>query len=375
MHDPRPGEAVSRAEGDAASAPTAYGVIAAGRRRGRRGRAIIAALALLAGLILLIGALVFGPSLAERAAALLPPAWRTAAPAPAPAADPEVVRLRERLDGLERALAAMPPAETPAGNPATGSATAELVQDMAAAMPGDPDVASRTAALEMEAAALRAADAGVASRLDRLEAEIGRLQSESIASERQMRDLTLIMVARRMVDLGRPLGRLHDTLRERFGSFDTPAVDALQGWSTAPQTRATLLRQLEAISDEARPPTGAGTGPAAAPADLPWWERIAASMRRLVIVRTPDSVGRPGADAAAAAARAALLDGDLALAIAQAERGGPRLAAWTRDARLLLEAERALERLETRILAEVTALEGLMAPPAMPAGAGAGTGA
>jgi hypothetical protein len=305
--------------------------------------------------LLLVAALVVG------LAAWLDPATRgrlAGAVQPAPATSPATVvgpdsteDLKARIAALESALAnardaAAPPVNTPA-QPMGSSETLE----------------ARVAALEAQAAALRAAEAASASRLDQLASGLAAASGAAAEADRQMMDLLLLAVSRRHLEQGRPFGRLSDVLDARFRGTDAAAVDALNAWAAAPQTRALLATRLDALSlkpEADRPAPDAG-----------FWQRLGERLSRLITVRERGS-GAVLDRNLLSTAREALDAGDIGLAIARVEQlpPGPGRDAWLADAALLLAAERGLDRLETQLLAAVVARESMaLAPPqAVPAG-------
>jgi hypothetical protein len=242
----------------------------------------------------------------------------------AAARDPRVNELDARIARLEaqpRALA----------SPAAGSA--EIAP-----------LAARLAALEAQAAALQTTDNGVAGRLDMLAADLARTTGAAEAGDQRVRQLFVLMVARRMVATGRPLGSVEAALAARFGAQDAAAVEALGAWSRVPQTRSTLAARLEML--EAVP-----AQPASAAAGGGWWERLKARLSGLVTVNNGTQPGR-GYAVALEDARAAMARDDLALAVARMERAPPGTGRdqWLQDARTLVATEAALERLEANLL-------------------------
>lgn len=251
------------------------------------------------------------------------------------AADPRVDALAARVSALE----------AQAGRPA-----------LAAPAPGGADLAGRVAALEAAAATLQGNDRSLVTQLGQVSQEIDRASDTAMASDRQVRDLFLLAVARRLVELGRPLGRVESLLNERFGAADTPAIEALAAWSRVPQTRASLLGRLDTL-DVAMLESDAP--------DATWWERLKARLSGLVTVHR-EGVEPVGPDLGAVpAARKALEGGDLEVAVARLDRApeGPARDQWLADARALLAAEAALDRLEGQLLAEAVATMPSLQPP------------
>lgn len=255
-----------------------------------------------------------------------------------PATDPRVDALEARVRALERAP--------------QGSATAPLAGTAGAGVL----LEGRVAALEAQAAALQGNDSSLVSRLGQVSEELARTSGAVAAGDRQVRDLFLLGVARRLVELGRPLGRVEALLAERFGTVDAPAVEALAGWSRVPQTRETLLARLETLNE---------TLPEAAADGASWWARLKARLSGLVTVQQTGSGPAQPDLGAVPAARRALETGDLAIAAARIEQApaGPGRDQWLADARALLAAEAALDRLETQLLADAAATMPTVQPP------------
>lgn len=242
--------------------------------------------------------------------------------------------------------------------------SAGLVAAPGSAAPGDmAPITGRIAALEAQAAAFQFSDATVAARLEQLAADLQRTSGVAEAGDRQVRDLFLVSVARRMVEAGRPLGPVQSALSARFSAQDAAAVDSLERWSAVPQTRATLAARLETM-DEAVvvPDTEAAAG---------FWDRLLARLSGLVTVRDGTVAGPVETDVLSAA-REALDNGDVALAASRLQRAPPSAVRdqWLADARALVAAEAALNRLETMLLdvasADASALASAIIPPAAP---------
>lgn len=242
-------------------------------------------------------------------------------PAAPPAADPEVAALRARVAELEAVLrqpAPVAPAPAPAAAQpvAVGVSPAEIGR-----------IADAQAALE------RRLDALVAD-LDAAGAT-GGAAAQAIA---QARDFALLAAVRRSLDAGRPLGRIEPLLVRAFETRDAPAVAALVAWSRAPVSVALLAERLRDV----------GRAPAGAPADPGFWSGLWQRLSGLVEVRQESGLDP---DLRARAARA-LARGDVATALAAIEsvRPVPGRDPWVADARRLLAARDALERLDLMLL-------------------------
>jgi type II secretory pathway component PulJ len=224
-----------------------------------------------------------------------------------------------------------------------------------AGQPGEVAMAGRLAALEAAAAALQSADGSMLDQLRQVAAEIERTKGSVSEGDRQLRGLFLVSVARRLVETGRPLGPVESALQASLGTTDPDSVAALSRWSNVPQTRATLLARLGDVEAETRDvPVGPGG----------WWARLKTRLSGLV--RVSNGIEQPAIDPdAAAAARAALVEGDLPLAVARLERAAPSPARtqWLADARALMAAEAALDRIEAGLLEAAALAAAQPAPP------------
>jgi hypothetical protein len=223
----------------------------------------------------------------------------------------------------------------------------------------DAPVADRLAALEAAAAARQTSESELAAQIQVLSTDLARLGDQALSRDDRIRDLFLLTVVRRMVESGRPLTAIEENVAARFRARDGAAVDALAAWSREPQTRRTLAARL--------PDLGRAGAEADAAAAGGWWARLKAGLSSLVTVRDPAGEGTPDRVEAVEAAAAALRDDDLELAVSELA-SGPQSAAtrqWERDARLLLAAEVALDRLDGLALtAAIPAAEPDPAPAA-----------
>lgn len=223
----------------------------------------------------------------------------------------------------------------PSGQSAAGSA----------AQPAE----ARIAALEAALAARNSGTEALGSSLTALDQQVNQLEAAVSAGDSQLRALFLLAVTRRMLEAGRPLTPIAPQLEAGFRAGDPAAVDALLAWSREPQTPATLKARLPELSQAAARAT-------AAP-ETGWWERLKAKLSGLVTVRSETGTAAPDLAQAVRAAHQAVADGDLQRAVAALE-SGPRVPAvlqWTHDARLWLDAEAALSRLDGEALDQAVA--------------------
>ena len=263
-----------------------------------------------------------------------------------PMRDPRVDAVIARLAALE----SRPPA-----SPDEPAAAARAI--------GPDDIApitSRVAALEAQAAAFQSSDASISARLEQLASDLERTSGTALAGDRQVRDLFLVAVARRMVDSGRPLGPVQGALSNRFADRDAAAIESLERWSAVPQTRASLGSRLDTMAM-------ARVASQSVAASASFWERLKARMSGLVTVADGPADQLSKADAVLAA-QDALDQGDLALAAARMQRA-PASAErdeWISDARTLVAAEAALDRLESALLDAASAAAEAAVPTVLP---------
>nr|WP_310522047.1 hypothetical protein [Polymorphobacter sp.] len=200
-----------------------------------------------------------------------------------------------------------------------------------------------------------------AERIDRMTADVAAL-SASIAADKARGEaatataiaaadraqamLTLVLV-RRAVDAGRPLGPLDAVLRQSFEARYPQAVQSVSALGSAPVTLMSLRRDFNAL----RPAIGARP---AAGTRQDWWQTLTTTVR--------DAVSRPteANQAPPEAAATALARNDVAAAAAQLRRmtGSRPLAVtnWIAAADRLLAGNAGLATLETAaVLAPVTA--------------------
>lgn len=261
------------------------------------------------------------------------------------ARDPRVDALLSRVEQLEARTAAGPAA-------AHGADVAHNLET----------VTGRIAALEAQAAAFQSSDASIASRLGQLALDLEQAGNLAEAGDRQVRDLFMVSAARRMVEKGRPLGPVQSALSARFSAQDAAAIRSLEHWSGAPQTRASLAGRLETMGDAMVEPARTG-----APG---FWERLMTRISGLVTVYDGTIAGPIDRDALADA-RDALAADDVALAATRLQAMPPSIVRdqWLADARALVAAEAALDRLESMLLDAASTDASALAVATVPAAA------
>ncbi len=246
------------------------------------------------------------------------------APPPPPASETEVLELAARLAALE----ARPEQSAPAPNErlARTEAKVETSTDMLAREVDRVDrLTSEFASLKAEVAAdkarAEAAATNVSSAADRAEAMLA------------------VMLARRAVNEGLPLGAAETPLRRAFEARYPGAVRAVLALGAVPVTSARLQRELADLGPISGEMTGGGAS---------WWDVFSARISRLVRPAGVEPLPTR------AAIDAALARGQIAEAAAQLRRlPPPRPAAierWLAAANRLLAGEEALRQLETAAL-------------------------
>lgn len=196
-----------------------------------------------------------------------------------------------------------------------------------------------------------------ASRIDKLTSEVAALSaklegeqargeaaaaSAQAAAQRAEAMLTLLLV-RRAVDAGRPLGALEPPLRRSFEQRYPDAIKAITTLGSAPVTVASLQRDLKAMSPglSGRPAPGA---------KVSWWDALTGTISAAV---APTPAGS-GAQGPIDTANALLARGDVAGAATRLRRlPGPRPAAltnWLAAADRWQAGSTALATLETAVV-------------------------
>lgn len=256
------------------------------------------------------------------------------------------------------------PAVEPAPNRPPAAATAPAPAEPNVPIPSErlarteAQIENSTDQIARDAQRIDALTAQVASLTATLAAEQNRSSAATAAavaaSERAQAMLTLVLV-RRAVDAGRPLGSLDPILRQSFARYPQ-AVQAVTALGTAPVTLTSLRRDFDAL----RPIIGA---PPVTAERQTWWDTLTNVMSNAV------SSPAAGTVQAAPEAAAALRRGDVIAAAMQLRRlPGPRpigLANWLAAAERLHAGQLALGTLETAtLLAPPVAIPVLPAAPA-----------
>ncbi len=294
--------------------------------------------ALAAALFVFVAGMIANPWFEARVRNKLP---FTAAVTSKPADNAEIAVLRERLARLETPAAAPPPSERLARTEAKiETSSDQIARD-----------AERIDRLTAEIAALSATQ-----EADRARTEAANANAVA-AAERAQAMLTLVLV-RRAVDAGQPLGPLDAALRRAFEASQPDAVKAVAALGTAPVSLASLRRGFNTV----RPLIGARP---TADQRQSWWETLTTTISAAV------SSPAPGSPLAAPeAASAALARGDYVAAANQLRRlPAPRpqaLANWLAAVDRLQAGNQALAMLETTTLLAQPVATSVPVPPAKP---------
>ena len=252
-----------------------------------------------------------------------------------PAESAELATLRERMARLEN-----PSAPPPTERLARSEAKIETSSDQIARD------AERIDRLTADLAALAASH-----QADHARAEATTVSAIATA-ERAQAMLTLVLV-RRAVDAGRPLGALDGALRSVFEPRYPDAVRAVAALGTAPVTLTSLRRDFNAL----RP--AIGVRPITAQRQS-WWDALTTTITAVV---SPSSTGTP--QAAPDAAAAALARGDYNAAAVYLRRlpaPPPALVQWLAAVDRLQRGSLALTALETASLLAPPIPSGIAAP-------------
>jgi hypothetical protein len=200
--------------------------------------------------------------------------------------------------------------------------------------------------LAREAARIDKLTSEVAGLSARLEGEQERSEATATAAQaaaQRAESMLTLLLARRAIDSGRPLGALEPPLRRAFEQRYPDAVKAVVTLGAAPVTPATLQRDLAAMKP-------ALSGQPAPGAKVSWWDALTGTISAAV---SPAAPGR-GAQGPIDMATAALARGDVAAAAGQLRRlPAPRsgaLTAWLAAAERWQAGNAGLTTLETAVV-------------------------
>jgi len=279
--------------------------------------------ALAGGLLLFLGGMVASPWFETQMRSRLP----FLEPAPAVVAPAEIDVLARRLAELETRPVASDETAGPNERLARTEARVETSTDLLAREADRIDrltaeVATLTARLETDRLRDEAAAAAVSTAADRTEG------------------ILAVMLARRALDEGQPLGAIDAALHRAFEMRYPDAVALVVAYGARPVRLADLRRQLAIMPGLDSEAGGRGRS---------WWDILGARVTGLV--RSSNADAGP---ALRTAAQAALARGDVRAAIVQLKRlPAPRpagLDGWLASAERYAAAHEALLTLETAAL-------------------------
>jgi len=291
---------------------------------------------LVVGLLVFLAGVIVNPLFESRVRDRLP--FASARPPVVAAA--EVEQLRQRLAELEARPIVSTEAAAPNERLARTEARVETSTDLLAREADRIDrltteLATLTARLEAERLRDAAATSAILGAADRAEGVLA------------------VMLARRAMEEGRPLGAIDAALRRAFEMRYPAAVARLAAYGSKPVRLAQLQRELASLPGSDSRAGGPGRS---------WWDIFGARIAGLV-----RSSGEDEGLALRSSAESALARGDVAAAVVQLRRlPAPRSAdveAWLVSAERYSAAEEALRTLETAALIPRASMIEL-APPA-----------
>lgn len=271
-------------------------------------------------------------------------------------------RVRDRLPFLGAAEAVVAPAEVEALRQrlaeleARPSGNGEAVAPNERLARTEARVETSTDLLAREADRIDRLTSDLATLSARLEAD--RLREEAatsaiLAAADRAEGILAVILARRALEEGRPLGAIDAALRRAFEVRYPAAVAKLADYGSNPVRLAQLRQELETMP---------GLDPDAGGPGRSWWDIFGTRIARLV-----RAGGEDGGPALLSNAEAALARGDVRTAINRLRRlPQPRpasLESWLAAAERYAAAEEALRTLETAaLIPRATMAE--VAPPA-----------
>lgn len=184
------------------------------------------------------------------------------------------------------------------------------------------------------------------SRIADLEGRMARIDLRAAAAAgnaARAEGLLIAFAARRAIDRGVALGYIEGELRERFARGQPRAVGAIIASAQRPVTLEGLQQGLEIL----RPKL------IGAPANEGWLDATRRTIGGLIVVRKEGSVS-PAPDERIARAKLRIENGQVEGALAEVARmpGRANAADWMTQARRYIEAHRALDIIEAAALTE-----------------------
>jgi hypothetical protein len=293
------------------------------------------------------------------------PFWAPSLPWAPAAADSRLDRIEQGLQQIRRDEAAATAARQQldrrvaalAGKPAPPPADiADLRQQVEKLSTGNADLASQVAALGKTVQAQAETSAELMARVKALDKAV---QREMAGGSSDTAILLALLRIRDALAAGRPFAAEYDALitlarnRPQVMAAAAPlAAPAKTGVAGRAALAERLRRLVPAIEKAAAPaPTGVAAG---------WRDQLLDRLRGLVRVRRIDGARGPapgGAAAALDAAKQALIDGDLAAAVAAVEKlrdgAADAARAWLDIAKERLAAEHAVRQIEAALTADL----------------------
>ncbi|WP_375271889.1 hypothetical protein [Sphingomonas sp.] len=206
-------------------------------------------------------------------------------------------------------------------------------------------------AVTIDAQTLSERETSLAAQIASLEARAATLGTSAADAETRAARAEAILIAfaaRRAIDRGLGLGYLEEQLRARFANNPREAAAVIRA-SRNPVTLEDLRQGLDAAA------------PVLVARESDWWAGVGAELRNLVVIHEAGTPSPLPADRLARVRR--MIDaGNVAGALEVAKRlpGAVNSASWTSAAQRYVDAQRALDQLET------TAIVGPITPPAAP---------
>lgn len=244
-----------------------------------------------------------------------------------PAPDADAAALKLRLAELERrsngAAAAMPAERLARTEARVESSTDQIARD-----------AERIDALTAQLSALTA-------RVDGEQARTAAIAGTAMAAADRAEGLLTLLMVRRAIEAGRPIGALEASLQRLFAARYPEAVKSVMALGQAPVSRAVLQRDLDRLATALKAGDSATRGQS-------WWDALTSSVSGLVSGPDARVVG-PIESAEAAMAR-----GNVTAAAQALRRLPPAVrrdaAGWLAGAARLAAGEQGLTTLETSTL-------------------------
>lgn len=195
----------------------------------------------------------------------------------------------------------------------------------------------------IDPAVLAARESGLAAQLTALESRTAAVSADARGAAGQAARAELILTAaaaRRAAEAGAPFGVLEDRLRTRFAATCPNAVAYLIASARRPMTLAVLQAEFEARA-----------GRLQSGGDGDWLSSLTRELRTLVVIHD-EATPSPLPSARIVRARRLLASGQVAGAIAEAERlpGARGAADWFAAARRYVRTREALDRIEDAAL-------------------------